>query len=65
MDRTSYALEGRETDIGAHAGHRVQITGLLAAPRTTGTSTAAAASGVRRIRVEEVKMISTSCTAPR
>jgi hypothetical protein len=60
MDRTTYALEGRESDMGAHTGHRVQISGLLAAPKATGTP-AAAAAGISRVRVEQVKMISATC----
>jgi hypothetical protein len=61
-ERTSYALDGHEQELGRHTGHRVQITGMLAPPRAAATSTTAAtAAGIRRIRVEAIKMVSASC----
>jgi hypothetical protein len=59
---TSYALDGRAQEIGAHTGHRVQVTGTVAPPRTAGTPAGAAApAGIRRIRVEAIKMVSATC----
>jgi hypothetical protein len=65
MDRTSYALQGREQDMGAHNGHRVQITGMLLPAARPAGAAAAAASGIRRVRVEEVTLISITCDGDR
>ncbi|MQA30887.1 MAG: hypothetical protein GEU82_13815 [Luteitalea sp.] len=61
--RTSYALDGNVPELAKHTGHRVQVTGTLAPPRTDGApSSSAAAAGIRRIRVDAVKMVSTTCS---
>jgi len=63
---TSYALEGRERELADHAGHRVEVTGTLAAENTSArgdSRSARTAAGVQSLRVESFKMISTSCTA--
>jgi hypothetical protein len=63
--RTTYALDGQEQELGKHTGHRVQVTGMLAPPRAAATSTAAAtAAGIRRIRVDAIKMVSSTCGNP-
>jgi hypothetical protein len=62
-DLTTYALEGRELEMGGHNGHRVQVTGSLVPQRPMNSSTAAAAAGIRRVRVEAIKMVSASCDA--
>ncbi len=61
----TYALEGHESELGGHTGHRVEVTGRLAPPRSSGQGAgrAAATTGVQRIVVEAVKMIETGCSA--
>jgi hypothetical protein len=62
--RTSYALEGHEKEFGTHTGHRVEVVGTLAPPRSArGGNNAASAAGIRRLQVESVKMVAQSCAA--
>jgi hypothetical protein len=66
--RTSYGLDGNVQELGKHTGHRVQVTGTIAPPRSAGEGTSSAAkAGISRIRVEAVKTISAECkpAAPR
>src|SRR4051794_1073384 len=66
QELAAYALDGREKELAAHTGHRVEVTGNLAAaaPSSRGASgDSRTAAGVPRLRVESFKMISTSCTA--
>jgi hypothetical protein len=62
---TSYALVGHELELEKHKGHRIEITGKLMPPRPpTGTTAGkSAASNVRRISVDTIKMVSTECPA--
>jgi hypothetical protein len=65
-DRTSYALEGDENQFLDHKGHRVEVTGTLAPPMSSGAGTGrpndpAFKSGVQRLRVSSIKMIAADC----
>lgn len=62
---TSYALVGHTQELERHKGHRVEITGKLMPPRpATGTAAGkSAASGVQRLSVDTIKMLSTECPA--
>jgi hypothetical protein len=63
---TSYALEGRERELADHTGHRVEVTGTLAAGNTSARGDSRSertASGVQSLRVESFKMVSASCAA--
>jgi len=62
--RTTYGLQGHEQEMGGHTGHRVQVTGTLAAPEAQTGASSAASAGIRRIRVDAVKMISATCDKP-
>ena len=59
----TYALEGKRDELAAHKGHRVEITGTLAPPASSGANDAARAfkTGVQRLRVETIKMTAESC----
>jgi hypothetical protein len=61
----TYALEGDRNDLAAHKGHRVEITGALAPPASSGVNPRpdpeAFKTGVQRLRVQSVKMIAASC----
>jgi hypothetical protein len=62
-DRTAYALEGHEREFDTHTGHRVQVTGVLAPPRASRTNASSVvAAGIRSIRVNDVKMLATTCS---
>jgi len=47
MSGTSYTLEGQETELKKHVGHKVEVTGTTgsASGSSTGTSTTGSASG--------------------
>jgi hypothetical protein len=58
-----YALEGHEQELANYVAQRVQITGRLATPRSSGQGGTqhGLASGVDRIDVETVKSIARDC----
>jgi hypothetical protein len=61
---TTYALEGRDAELEAHAGHRVEVTGTIAPPRSSApraADRAAAGAGIQRVQVESVKMVAATC----
>ena len=61
----TYALEGNRDELAAHKGHRVEITGTVAPPASSGANDRAAAefkTGVQRLRVQTIKMTAESCT---
>jgi hypothetical protein len=60
----TYALEGNRDELAAHKGHRVEITGMLAPPASSGASDPVARefkTGVQRLRVQTIKMTAESC----
>jgi hypothetical protein len=60
----TYALEGDRNQIAAHKGHRVEITGTLAPPASSGANAPASRefqTGVQRLRVQAIKMTAESC----
>lgn len=61
---TTYALEGNRDELAAHKGHRVEITGTLAPPASSGANAPAGRdfqTGVQRLRVQTLKMTAESC----
>lgn len=60
---TSYALSGREPELERHQGARLQVTGSLMPPASSGRGTggSATASGVKRLKVESFKVLAETC----
>jgi hypothetical protein len=62
---TSYRLDGEDSKLSPHIGHKVEITGTVEerSMSTTGTPGASgSASEAPKFKVETVKMIASSCT---
>jgi hypothetical protein len=62
---TSYALEGHEAEFANHTGHRIEVTGKLAPPRSSGRGASQNpqfAAGVQRLQVESFKMLAPNCS---
>jgi hypothetical protein len=70
----SYVLDGRESDLKNHVGHRVEVSGTLesadkaAASSPTSTTTSGSASSrmdtsSQRLKVSSVRMISAECSS--
>ena len=60
----TYALEGNSSELAPHKGHRVEITGAVAPPASSGAAPPdrdAFKTGVQRLRVQAVKMLAESC----
>ena len=62
-DITTFGLSGREAELERHQGARVQVTGKVVLPATSGRGTggAATATGVKRIEVESFKILADKC----
>ena len=62
---TSYTLQGLETELVKHKGHRVEIVGTVLQPTKSGRGAGnkATAEGIQRVKVSSVKMIGTNCAA--
>ena len=62
-DITTFGLSGREAELERHQGARVQVTGKVVPPATSGRGTggAATATGVKRIEVESFKILADKC----
>jgi hypothetical protein len=64
----TYALEGNTEEFAVHKGHRVEITGSLAPAASSGANRPAGRgadpfeTGVQRLRVQTVTMISANCS---
>jgi hypothetical protein len=61
----TYALEGNNDELAAHKGHRVEITGAIAPPASSGANQPpdqdAFKTGVERLRVQSIKMVAQEC----
>ena len=61
----TYALEGDRNELAAHKGHRVEITGAVAPPASSGANQPpnrdAFKTGVQRLRVQSIKMVAEAC----
>ena len=61
----TYALEGNTNELASHKGHRVEITGALAPPASSGANQPpnrdAFKTGVQRLRVQSIKMVAEAC----
>jgi hypothetical protein len=62
---TSYTLQGLESEMAKHKGHRVEIVGTVQQPTKSGRGPGnkATAEGIQRVKVSSVKMIGNSCAA--
>ena len=60
---TTFGLSGREAELERHQGARLQVTGTVVPPATSGRGTgdAATATGVKRIEVESFKILADKC----
>jgi hypothetical protein len=70
----SYRLEGHDSELKNHVGHRIEVTGTLdqsqdrSSSAATSTTTSGSAStrtsgGVQRLNVSSVRMIAQDCSA--
>ena len=57
--KASYRLDGTETALTPHVGHKVEITGTLEEQRPASAAGGAASAGT--LKVDSVKMVSTTC----
>ncbi|MGH9309973.1 MAG: hypothetical protein ACRD1U_11405 [Vicinamibacterales bacterium] len=56
---SSYQLDGEDSKLTPHVGHKVQISGTV---EKSSSSASAGASGAAKLKVDSVKMIASSCT---
>jgi hypothetical protein len=64
---TSYRLEADEKTLSPHIGHKVEVTGTLNDQSNTDTTSgnvARTSGNTASVKVETVKMIAATCTAP-
>jgi hypothetical protein len=64
---TSYTLQGLESELAKHKGHRVEVVGTVqqATKAGRGAGNKATAEGIQRVKISSVKMIGPTCTAQR
>jgi hypothetical protein len=66
----SYILDGTESELTRHVGHKIEVTGTLdktasasaSAPSATSPAGSASASVQQHLKVTAIKMVSSSCT---
>jgi hypothetical protein len=60
---TTFGLQGHEPELEQHQGARVEVTGVVMPPATSGRGTggAATAAGAKRLRVESYKVVAEKC----
>ena len=60
---TTFGLSGREAELERHEGARLQVTGKVVPPATSGRGAggAATATGAKRIEVESFKILADKC----
>ena len=54
-----YQLDARDSKLSPHVGHQVEVTGSIKAGSTVG-----GLPDAPKLKVENIKMISTSCGSP-
>jgi hypothetical protein len=60
--KASYRLDGTETTLTPHVGHKVEITGTVEEQRpAAGGATSASNAPAGTLKVDSVKMVSTTC----
>ena len=63
--KASYRLDGTESTLTPHVGHKVEITGTVEEPRgasaAAGGASASANAPAGTLKVDSVKMVSTTC----
>jgi hypothetical protein len=64
-DITTYGLSGREDELSRHPGARLEVTGTIEPPVTSGRGTGGqtTATGAKRIKVESFKILADKCQA--
>lgn len=64
-DITTYGLSGREDELSRHPGARLEVTGTIEPPVTSGRGTGdqATAAGAKRIKVDSFKILADKCQA--
>jgi hypothetical protein len=72
---TSYQLDGRDSELKNHIGHRIEVTGTVEANSKTGSSAATSTTtsgsastrsmdhGDQRLKVSSIRMIAADCSA--
>jgi len=62
-DITTYGLSGRESELERHQGARLEVTGIIESPVTSGRGTGnqTTASGAKRIKVDSFKILADKC----
>jgi hypothetical protein len=55
-----YQLDARDSKLSPHVGHQVEVTGSIKA----GSTSSASGPDAPKLKVENIKMISTSCGSP-
>jgi hypothetical protein len=55
-----YQLDARDSKLSPHVGHQVEVTGSIKG----GSASSASGSDAPKLKVENIKMISTSCGSP-
>jgi hypothetical protein len=65
VEPTTFGLRGREAELERHQGARLQVTGTIIPPASSGRGTGGAATetGIKRIEVESFKILADHCTA--
>jgi hypothetical protein len=58
---SEYRLVGTDEKLSPHVGHKVEITGTAAKPASAAQSSASSAAASPQLKVDNVKMISTTC----
>jgi hypothetical protein len=58
---SEYRLVGTDAKLSPHVGHKVEITGTAAKPASAAQSSASSAAASPELKVDNVKMISTTC----
>jgi hypothetical protein len=74
MSGSTYQLDGSASELKPHVGHEVEIKGSLesssssgtsstGSTSSTGTATSGSTSSGQRLKVESVRMISSTCSS--
>jgi UDP-N-acetylmuramyl tripeptide synthase len=58
---SQYRLDADDAKLTSHVGHKVEITGTVEQPTATTQPPAASAANAPKLKVDNVKMIASSC----
>ena len=59
--KASYRLDGTESTLTPHVGHKVEITGTLEERPASAAAGASSNTSAGTLKVDSVKMVSTTC----